>query len=217
NAPGRGRARGGQARLEHLGRARGDLGARASARGRRLPGPELRYTRSGVTGDALLQYLSDAVYIAIFLATGTRALRRPDRAAIDAALLFGVVAVIISQALATQALGIPPGGVSQVIASSLIMAMPYLLLRLVADHAGVPGWLMRIAEVGLGLSVLAFVLLPMNPLPLWATLACVTYYVGLELYAAVVFVREAGRASGVTRRRMQSVAVGSALLGLTIL
>jgi len=49
------------------------------------------------------------------------------------------------------------------------------------------------------------------------TLSCVAYYVGLELYAAFVFVGEARRATGVTRRRMQALASGSAFLGLTIL
>ena len=42
--------------------------------------------------------------------------------------------------------------------AGLAMAMPYLLLRLVADFASVPAWLLRASEAGLLVSVLAIVL-----------------------------------------------------------
>jgi PAS domain S-box-containing protein len=45
----------------------------------------------------------------------------------------------------------------------------------------------------------------------------VTYFVGVELYATLCFVVHAARSSGVTRRRMQAVAVGSGFLGGTLL
>ena len=99
---------------------------------------------------------------------------------------------------------------------SLLMALPYLLLRLVDDFAEAPSALMGGALVGLLLAVVTLFALPAAARPLWLNLLFVAYFVGLEVYAAVKFVGAARRARGVTRRRMQAAAVGSLCLGLVI-
>jgi signal transduction histidine kinase len=76
--------------------------------------------------------------------------------------------------------------------------------------------LLRCAEVGLALALVSIAVSPASR-PTWALLLDVAYFVGLEVYAALVFAREARRSTGVTRRRMQAVAAGSIFLGLVIL
>jgi signal transduction histidine kinase len=75
---------------------------------------------------------------------------------------------------------------------------------------------MRGAEVGLALSVLALVLAP-APMPIELILLLVAYFVGFTLYASIAFLRGSMRSRGVTRRRLQAVALGSGFVGLDIL
>src|SRR5207245_6292283 len=99
---------------------------------------------------------------------------------------------------------------------SLLMALPYLMLRLLADFAGVPTRFMRAAEAGLPLAIAGLILVP-PPMPLAPTIAYVAYFAVIEVYVAARFLREGRRSTGVTHRRMQAVAAGSACLGLVIL
>ncbi|MEA2642573.1 MAG: two-component system, OmpR family, sensor kinase, partial [Chloroflexota bacterium] len=56
-----------------------------------------------------------------------------------------------------------------------------------------------------------------SKLPGWAVVLLVLYFFVLEVYAAVSFVQAARYSGGVTRRRMQAVAVGSLCIGIVIL
>ncbi|MGH2369718.1 MAG: GAF domain-containing sensor histidine kinase, partial [Chloroflexota bacterium] len=169
-----------------------------------------------MSAESLLQGLTQALYVLVFVVVAVHAVRRPLRANVDIALLFAATSLIIAQQWITAAIGEMPGRLLGVLTGALLMALPYLLLRLVEDFSDVPRLLMRSAAIGLALSILAFLLIP-PPFPLPLTLALVLYFFGLEVYAAVAFVREARRSTGVTRRRMQAVAAGSVFLGLTIL
>ena len=168
-----------------------------------------------MTAVQLLQVLSQAVFLLVFVVALIRVARYPHRINVDIALLFGDISLaVVTSVLLTFLL---PGlaAVAAVVASILIMALPYLLLRLVDDFAGVPGWLMRLAEAGLALAVVIVVALP-PPAPLWVTLALVGYFVALEVYSGARFAREASVSTGTTRRRMQALALGTAILGLDI-
>ena len=169
-----------------------------------------------MSADDLLQFITQALFVLIFFAVLHQAVRQPLRANVDIALLFGVLSLVIAEGWVQRALDIESNRLLTAITGSLIMALPYLLLRLVDDFADVPPWLMHGAEVGLALAVVGLFMLE-SPLPVPVTLLYVLYFFGLEVYAAVVFVREARRSSGLTKRRMNAVAAGSALLGLTIL
>ena len=168
-----------------------------------------------MTADQLLQALTQAVYVLIFLVVAAEAVRRPSRANVNIALLFGATALIIALGWIRTALHITLPPALTALTGALLMALPYLLLRLVDDFAAVPRLLMRGAEVGLVLAVAGLFLGP-APLPAPLTLLYVAYFVGLEIYAALKFVRAARRSGGVTRRRMQAVAAGSLCLGLVL-
>jgi len=169
-----------------------------------------------LSADDLVQLLTQLLYVAIFVLVAAKAARHTSRSNVDIALLFGVTSLVIAEQWIAGALPAPPPPWLNTFASVLIMALPYLLLRLLYDFADVPRAVARTAELGLLLSVLALVLLP-PPLPLPAVLLMVGYFFALTIYVALAFARAARRSTGVTHRRMQAVALGTVCLGLTIL
>jgi signal transduction histidine kinase len=170
-----------------------------------------------LSADDFIQILTHALYVVVFVVVAVRAAHRPLRANVDVALLFGAISLVIAIHWTIQALRLtPPPPLLGTLSGVLLMALPYLLLRLLDDFAQVPPAIKRGAELGLALSVVSLLAVP-APLPAWLILLIVAYFVALSVYLAVAFVRQAGRTSGVTRSRMQAVAVGSGMLGLTIL
>lgn len=169
-----------------------------------------------MTIDNLFQIPTQAVFLLIFARVGIRAVKYPRRVNVDIALLFGAVAGAILPGMARDLAGLePPEWLSDVTAI-LLMALPYLLLRLADDFAGVPSGLRRAAEAGL-LGSAAAVLLSDRPLPAPVTLGLVGYFVALMCFDAVAFVRLAAQTAGITRRRMLAVSAGSGLLALAVL
>jgi PAS domain S-box-containing protein len=163
-----------------------------------------------------MEVVSEVVFIAIFLATVAHAARRPTRPNLDTTLLFGAVALVVAERWLTELLQVPLNRILGSLVSSLVMALPYLLLRLLHDLARVPWLLMRSAELGLACSVILLFALG-SPLPAGLALTLIAYVVVLETYAATRFMLGARHARGVTRRRMQAIAVGSVFLGVAIL
>jgi signal transduction histidine kinase len=164
----------------------------------------------------LIQPLTDLLFGLIFVFALAQAIERPFRASLDAALLFGTVITVIVLSLITSIFKGAHGSIESALAGSLLMGLPYLLLRLVADFSTVPRWLMWLAEAGFALAVIGLFAIGSTHLGALALLY-VAYFFLIEVYAASAFVREAHRASGVTARRMQAVALGSAFLGLALL
>jgi len=170
-----------------------------------------------VSADTFLQNLTDALFVLIFFLVLARTVRRPHRASVDASLLFGAIALIVAEAWITEALRATSPGVVNVIITWLLMALPYLLLRLVDDYVGVPRRLTRTAAAGLAVSIVILSVFHDGSLPLALTLLLVVYFVALSAYVATAVVSGARHSSGVTGRRMRAVALGSACLGLVIL
>jgi signal transduction histidine kinase/ActR/RegA family two-component response regulator len=168
-----------------------------------------------MSAEELLRLLTSVLFAGLFAAVAGTAARTRRRADLDAALLFGAFAVVFMQTHVTAALGIRLAPPFSTVLTVAVLALPYLLLRLVDDFAGVPRRIMRGALGGLALMVVVITALP-APLPSWFTLPLIAYFVVLEIYAAVRFVQESRRSTGVTRRRMQAAAGGSFLFGLTI-
>jgi signal transduction histidine kinase len=165
-----------------------------------------------MTIDQFLTYLSWSIYILLFAVALVQAIRRPLRANIDVAISFGFLAVVIAISLAGRLHIVDPASlVISGISASLLMAMVYMLLRLVADFANVPTWIMRVSEVALALIVIGNFALPL-PRPVWFTLLEIIYLVALLVYTTVRFIRESHHSSGVTKRRLRAVAVGSLAL-----
>lgn len=169
-----------------------------------------------MTANDLLAALTQALFVLVFLVVIVQAARRPRRVTIDTALLFGVVALLVAEGSVASVLHVKLGPLLAAASSSLLMALPYLLLRLADDFAGVPRWIIRLAESGLAAAVVSLFVAGSH-VPPWLALLYVGYFVGLTVYAGVAFVRVAQHSRGVTRRRMQAVATGTFFLGLAIL
>jgi signal transduction histidine kinase len=169
-----------------------------------------------VTALELVSLLTQAIYVLIFLLVVVTVLRRRNRTSVDIALFFGAIAIAIVESRIVTTLGLQQLDLITDIVALLIIAMPYLLLRLVDDFSDVPLTVKRLAEGGLVLSAAAF-LATEGTLPPPILLAIVLYFAALSAYCAVAFVRAARRSAGVTRRRLQAVAAGTVLLGLAIL
>ena len=169
-----------------------------------------------MSADALLQDLTQAIYIALFVMVVWQAVQHRSRVNTDVALFFGAIATVV---LTSRLSDVLPGrgpDIASDVSGSLFAALPYILLRLVDDFAGVRSWILRLAEAGLAISIMLFIVLP-APLPPAALLWLVLYVVAVAGKDTYRFIREARTASGVTKRRMQAVAGGSLLIGLVTL
>jgi signal transduction histidine kinase len=163
--------------------------------------------------DQSIQYLSWAIYLVIFVVVTARAVRRPLRANLDIALLFGTAAAIIAFTVAISLNLVASRGLSGAFVISLLLLMIYMLLRLVDDFSEVPAWLMLASTAALALCVIgsfAFAFAP--PQPGWFSMLELVYILGLLFYTLPAFMAETRRSSGVTRRRLIAVTLGSAWL-----
>src|SRR5437588_666582 len=107
-----------------------------------------------------LQYLAQALYAVVFLVVVVRAARQPLRANVDMALFFGATAVAIAASALLQLLDTDVRPLASGVLGICIMALPYLLLRLVRDFSEVPTLVVRAVELGLLLSAVGLVLVP---------------------------------------------------------
>ena len=169
----------------------------------------------------LIRLVTNAIFIAVFVVVVRSALRERTRASFDTALLFGAIAVVIASSQLTALLGTRPAAVSAG-AALLLLALPYLQLRLVDDFAGPRVVIIRACLGGLALAIAVAVLavaglVDLTPaLPLLGALG-VLYFFGFGAYAAAVFAREARRTPGIGSRRLGAAACGSLALSATLL
>jgi signal transduction histidine kinase len=169
-----------------------------------------------MSADVLIRNLTWLFYLFVFLYVTGEALRDSRRANIDIALFFGLTALVIMSSVLADLRMVPTTSLLGALNGTLVLSLSYVLLRLVDDFATVPRWLLLLALALLGpLCGSLFVFNP--PRPGWLIILQVAYFVGIQTYGAAMFIRTARRSAGVTRRRMTAVAVGSGLLGLTIL
>jgi len=164
----------------------------------------------------LVSWATQILFVLLAVACAITAVRRPRLATIDAALFFGALALIIVESRLTSALGVKSSPELVDITVALLVTVPYFLLRLANDFVAVPRIVMRAAGVGLGAIIVLLIVItgPTLPVPIIAVL--LAYFAIVTLAAAVVFVGAARTSRGVVRRRLRAVAVGSYLLGGSI-
>jgi signal transduction histidine kinase len=168
-----------------------------------------------MTALQLVQATNNVLFVAIFAIVAIGAFRRRTRTAVDTALFFGALAFAVLENPVLQLLGIPANAVTTAVAVILVMSLPYLMLRLLADFADVP-LLARAATLGGLIAAVIVVVTGGTLLDPSATLFLIGYFVAASLYAALGFIHLSRRSSGVTKRRIQAVAAGIGLLGLAV-
>src|SRR5207302_1508668 len=109
------------------------------------------------------------------------AVRRRTRTSIDIALFFGAIAAFIVESRVVTTLGLEQVELVNDVVTILVIAMPYLLLRLVDDFSTVPFIANRLAEAGLLFSAIAFLATVGQP-PTSIVLVLVVYFAALATY-----------------------------------
>src|SRR3954454_322948 len=99
-----------------------------------------------MSADQLIVYMAWSFYILVFIGTALTAARRPTRTNLDIALMFGLTTAIIAIAVAQRLALLPLQPVVSLISGASLLALPYMLLRLIDDFSHVPAWFMRSAE-----------------------------------------------------------------------
>ncbi|HKY52506.1 MAG TPA: HAMP domain-containing sensor histidine kinase [Candidatus Limnocylindria bacterium] len=160
--------------------------------------------------------MTQIIYVLIFISVAARALRHPTTAHTDMALFFGAITFVIVVSRTATFLGITLPSWLTAIEIVIIMALPYMLLRLVDDFTYVRPLVKRAAELGLaGGAVATYATTPTVGTPV--VLYVVVYFFVLAIYCGIAFIRAARSSRGVTRRRMEAISLGSILIGTAIL
>src|SRR6266540_3795035 len=159
--------------------------------------------------DDLLNWITQGCLLLIATLTLVDLVRHRDRARIDIALMFGALAaIVLIQGLTTvmrqQAPWLGQFG------TILLLAQPYLLLRLVQHFRTVSRLVQVVVIGGMVVSWAILTAFP-TPLPKLLALLIVVYFVYVEGYAAAAFARGAMRTEGVTHHRLLLAAIGSSL------
>ena len=163
----------------------------------------------------LIRYLSSAAFVLVFAALAVRTIRDRRAQNIAALLFFGGLAFVIVVSFATQLLGTTlPQWVGMSLAVVLV-ALPFLEVRLVATHASVSRRTQIIAAVGFVVALASFLLIQV--MPILAGVAIIGYFFLAGTYAAFALVREARGRIGPSTTRIRMGAAGAFLLGLTLL
>lgn len=159
----------------------------------------------------LITAATHAVYVLVFVLVFIRTVRQPTPAHADMSLFFGVAALVILESRLAPLFGpTRPAWLTDTVVV-LLMTLPYLLLRLVDDFTIVPSAVLRVVE--LGLLAATVVTIGSDALPPTVALAYVGYFGLVSIYCAARLIRSSRVALGVTRRRLESVSLGSILLG----
>ncbi len=166
-----------------------------------------------MTAIQLLQFLTYAAFLVVFLVVMIRAVQRPSRGSIDVALFFGAPAIAITQSWVAQTLGIRDPTVS-LISAALILAMPLLTIRAIRGFIDLPRPVVPAATVGWALASLVLIL--PSPIPQQLIALILVYFIAFEGYAGFAVLAATRRAHGVTRRRLQLIGTGMLLLALAI-
>jgi signal transduction histidine kinase len=169
-----------------------------------------------MTALELITLLSQALYVIVFLLVALRWLRARTPAHLDMVLFFAILAFAVVEARIAALLGVvAPEWFTDVLIAAVV-ALPYLLLRLVDDFTYVSPPLKRAAAVGVVAIGIAGFLLPAT-LPTWYVVVLIAYLAGLSFYGGFRFIRAARGARGVTKRRLQAISLGTILFGAQIL
>jgi signal transduction histidine kinase len=169
-----------------------------------------------VSAADLLTYVTHAVFLAIFIRVAIDSVRRPTGTNLNILAFFGTVALLIGQSWVARAVGGIDILAITIVRQSILMAIPYLLLRLARDFASVPPLAMRLAEVGLAASIFVLVAGAVEASAL-VPLALAAYFAGVAVYAARRFHAASTGANGITQRRLRAITWATVLFGATIL
>ena len=160
---------------------------------------------------AFLEWFTQGSIVLLAIIVLLQWTRWRDPVSFDIFLVFGSLAIllILERTLRIAAIDVPwirPLGIS------VLLAHPYLLLRVVSNFRPVSRTLERLAAIGLAVSLAATWISELRSTPL--IILAILYFVCLLAYVAWTFARGAKAAGGVTHWRMLHAAWGALLLAV---
>src|SRR6266576_5004919 len=106
-----------------------------------------------MNGAELVRLVTNALFLVVFVGALRTALRERSRTSIDASILFGALAVVIAESQIATLLGTQLPAALGIVSALLLLALPYLQLRLVDDFAGVRPIALRVCLGGFLLGI----------------------------------------------------------------
>src|SRR5207249_1145332 len=88
-----------------------------------------------MNGAELVRLITNVLFLVVFVGALRTALRERTRTSVDATILFGALAVVIAQSQVATLLGTQLPAAFGLVSAILLLALPYLQLRLVDDFA----------------------------------------------------------------------------------
>jgi PAS domain S-box-containing protein len=169
-----------------------------------------------MTANELLSFITQLFLILLGVVTTADYLRHRDATRRDVALVFGSLSVPVLIPIIAGISGATTPRWLSVISSAALIAQPYLLLRLVQYFRAKSTKLMRAALISMVISWVAVVIFA-PPQPPIMSLLIIAYFVGINGYTMIAFVRGALRTTSIIRQRLRFAAAGSGLLALALL
>ncbi|MCC6801415.1 MAG: PAS domain S-box protein [Anaerolineae bacterium] len=160
-------------------------------------------------------FIVGGFFISLGVVTAADFVHHRDKMRRDVALMVWSIALLFLLAIVVRISGVPSPRWLTLIATIGLIAQPYLLLRIVHYFRHPPARLMRgalISMVTFWVATLVF-----SPAPPLISLLLVAYFVVVDGYAMLAFVRGALNTSGTVRQRLRFAAAGSGLLAVTLL
>jgi signal transduction histidine kinase/CheY-like chemotaxis protein len=157
----------------------------------------------------------EALFALVFGRALVAYLRTRDPLDRDVTVMFSAMAMLFVIQLLRLVFGRPPELVNLIVVG-LLMAQPFLTLRLVNRLSPVPSWLFRGALVGYLCTTWPMMLWPGEP-PRVTLLAAVLVFFTTELLAGLYLAREGRNRSGSSRIRLHAAAAATALFAVALL
>jgi signal transduction histidine kinase/ActR/RegA family two-component response regulator len=163
----------------------------------------------------LVRWLSSAAFLLVAFAVLVRTIR--DRRAENFAALgfFGGLGFLLVESQLFALFGVTLSREWGLASAVVLVALPWLEIRLVAAHGPVHRWAEIVAAGGFVLSAVG--LLAFATPPPAIGLVIVGYFFVIGSYAAFALLRVARARSGPSRQRVRAAAAGAFLFGLTLL
>jgi len=163
--------------------------------------------------------LLDIVVHVVFIAIGVLALldflRHRDPVRRDVAILFAILAVPFLLQFIARLQGVEESDGASSLGLIALLIEPYLLVRLLRYLRSTPSYAIRVALYSLIVTILVGIIIGPR-IQIVSTVIGAAYLVGINLYAAIGFVRGALRSTGVAQQRLRFTAAGAGFFGLTL-
>jgi signal transduction histidine kinase len=160
-------------------------------------------------------FASQALFLVVAIYMAWTAIRSPRRSNFFAMAFFGLLALVIGLTWSQPLLQNLPSRLTTAIVATLVLFLPYVLLRLAGEFGSVNHTIRRISELCLAVSI-ALVIFPGSEYP-FVLLFVLIYFFSVAGYASRQFGLAAESANGITRMRLRALSFASILLGVALL